>query len=191
MTATECPKCSNSYSDHHLRYTGHFILVCDDPNLLPATLGSTYDIAVEALKDRCTPAVAAGLWAKFGPVDLGQRLLRIAEHNHTPGADCSNCPPGWPVRCRDHGGGCEGSIHATLWNRRSKKRYTQRSQLDPHDVRVAYENPKRGRYLRGSTPFEMRSVCDHCSSPASTGEIQIAVEGMVEMLGSRRDAAAS
>lgn len=188
----ECPKCSQNYSEHRLAYSTRFVLVCEeDPDLLPTFLGATHEIAADVLSGRCDPAVADQLWADFGPLELQHHLFRLAEHTHTPGASCGACPPGWPVQCRDHGGGCQGFIHATLWNRRNNKRYNQRSRLDPADVRAAYENPKRGRFFRDFTHLESRSCCDHCSSPASRGEIQQAVDSMGEVLGPRRDAAAS
>ena len=167
-----CLTCRNVMAAHNLDYRANaFLLACPDMSL-HRPVGATFDIASDILTYRYGSYLADKFLAPFTPPTVGQQLFRLDNVTHTPGGDCAACAPGWPVRCSDHGGDCQGHLHTTLRHARRDKVYSQRSELPTDKLHPAYWNLNEPRRNRFPTPYRALSSCHHCSSAPSRREVE-------------------
>lgn len=169
--STSCTICVQPYSEHWVDYHGHFTLWCADGAPHPVHLGATIEAATRRLRTRCGEEVAEGLLEDFGTVQIAHHFFTLGEARHVTEHDCPACPDPWPIKCTDHGG-CEGTLHLTLRNRRSKKVYRPSSQLPTVAVRNAVRNLLVRGYERPlPSPYEALAECDDCGSRPSRAEV--------------------
>jgi hypothetical protein len=168
---TDCTLCGQPYREHWVRYHGRFTLWCPDGAPNPVHLGATIEVATQRLRTRCGDEAAAGLVDDFGNIQIAHHIFTLCEARHVTESGCPTCPDPWPVKCTDHGG-CDGTLHLTLRNRRSKKVYRRSSQLPSDAVRNAVRNLLvRGYEPPHPSPYEAFAECDHCGSRPSRDEV--------------------
>lgn len=166
-----CTLCDQPYQSHLVRYQARFKLWCPDDSPYPVHLGATIEAAQQQLEIRCGADTTVSLIEDFGRIEIAHHIFALNGARHVTGDGCAACPPPWPVKCADHGG-CEGGLHLTLRNRKSKKVYGRSSELLADAVKNAVRNLLlRPHEPRRPTPYEAFAECDHCGSRPSQGEV--------------------